>query len=260
MFEAVNSVSRMTGGRTISLYTEKQDLETTQIETILVLIAENNPLPEELGIYLYTNKENLRSHGNPEAFLSRSIKHQKIHLTITYCPNPSSEDLVLLEISTEKQFTPHQALIEAISSGNARKATELLSSFGMINEQDEEGWPPLMYAVRYDLTSVARMLIDKGASVNVQAKSGMTPLMIAAYYGRDEAVTMLINCGADINLSDHFGHTALIEAVLGNKPEIVKVLLFRGARADARTSNGNTALDIARLQGKEQIVRLFEDQ
>ena len=79
-------------------------------------------------------------------------------------------------------------------------------------------------------SSIAMVLLDKGADVNAKASdSARTPLMLAAAKGEAEMVKILLEKGADANISDTSGKTALELAEETGHTEIVHLLLDVGA-------------------------------
>lgn len=124
----------------------------------------------------------------------------------------------------------------------------------IVNQQNDEGWTPLMLACRHASTysniKTIKLLLDNGADVNLQDTCGTTALIIAAECSNigssNEVVKLLLDHGADINLANKIGQTPLMYAsVFSNSCssiETVKILLENGADINAVTSYSNNTL------------------
>jgi ankyrin repeat protein len=105
--------------------------------------------------------------------------------------------------------------------------------------------------------------INQGAYVNDKDESGWTPLMYAAGHNKNpEVITVLLKAGADLNAQeDHRGKTPLIVAAWRNyNPEVIVTLLKAGANVKAQDHFGATALDYAqdndKLKGTDALRQL----
>ena len=83
----------------------------------------------------------------------------------------------------------------------------------------------LFIAVLREDASLARRLLDAGASADLADDAGVTPLMVAAMHGDLELARALIGHITDISAKDRAGHSALYYAVKAQKIEIVDLLL-----------------------------------
>jgi ankyrin repeat protein len=150
-------------------------------------------------------------------------------------------------------------LIVAASSSGAEEAVRLLIERGAdVNEADSTGFTPLMGAARADDTSIARVLIEKGADAAAVAAGvgqSSTALMAAAYNGNAELVRLLLAHGAKLDPVSRdytevvkngrvaFGRvTALHMGTASGNAEVVKLLLDAGAAVDPQDIRGMTPL------------------
>jgi uncharacterized protein len=81
--------------------------------------------------------------------------------------------------------------IEAVVNGDARALKDLLAAGANVNEQDEQGWTPLNWAVGRGDVEAVRLLLDHGADVTLTGRDNRTPLMIAKAAARKEIAEML---------------------------------------------------------------------
>ena len=109
-----------------------------------------------------------------------------------------------------------------------------------VNEDTEEGVPPLSQACGGNFLDVIKFLIDKGADVNHLDDQDMTPLMKASSENSEDIVRFLLSLkNINIELADSQGCTALWKAVCVEKVNIAKILLDAGANVDVYRSGYN---------------------
>lgn len=206
-------------------------------------------------------------------------------------------------------------LVRAVRRGKSYVVELLCREGAKVSAADSEGWTPLLWAIdageervvrvllkngadantaepRHHLSalqtacgkggaSLARVLLDHGASwehtdrlggncleeaafaghgdlVELLCQQGMKikwPLHVAAGLGQRERVEKLLDEGVDINLATPgWENTPLGYAVGGGKLEIVRLLVERGASIDARNAVGATPLHVAAGQGHMEIA------
>jgi len=79
-----------------------------------------------------------------------------------------------------------------------------------LNEKEKFGGStPLISAILFGKTEIAKLLIDAGAKLNIQNNDGSTALMTAAFFCRTEIVKILLAKNADKTIKNKFGNTAL---------------------------------------------------
>ena len=128
-------------------------------------------------------------------------------------------------------------------------STLFLSAFLFAQEMDPS-ITPLMHAVVANDISTVSKLINK-ESVNQQDNKGLTPLMYAALNNYSEIVQLLLDNGAKINMVDKMaGSTALIWASTADSVKAAKVLVSNKADKNIKDIHDKTALDYARSEMK----------
>ena len=149
--------------------------------------------------------------------------------------NSSSEVLLRSGIKQEQQVVDDQVLEKVDVSADP-------------NFLDEDGWPPLMYAVQGvddEATREVQALVDAGAQVNATTPYGMTVLMRSVYKGTEGMVRYLLAAGANAHVRDQEDETVLMKAMYNPEPDIVpivKMLLNAGVEVNAVDKKGRTAL------------------
>mmetsp|Transcript_12021 Transcript_12021/g.29586 ORF Transcript_12021/g.29586 Transcript_12021/m.29586 type:complete len:410 (-) Transcript_12021:336-1565(-) len=94
------------------------------------------------------------------------------------------------------------------------------------NVDDEDGWTPLHWAVRYSNVDLVKMLLEAKASVEAKNENGQTPLHLAVdkYEGNIEIVKLLLKSGANPNARDRAHMTPYEIATLEESEDIAKLL------------------------------------
>jgi ankyrin repeat protein len=116
--------------------------------------------------------------------------------------------------------------------GNQAEVQKLVRSGADVNEQDSDGWTPLMYAVQKGRLEVVKLLLDEGADPNTRRKDGSTAFMDAVGSAQVDTIRLLLDRGADTCTARMIpkGKTpfqkmrALEHAVMYGQPEIVKLI------------------------------------
>jgi ankyrin repeat protein len=104
-----------------------------------------------------------------------------------------------------------------------------------------------------------RLLLDHSADINQAENNGSTPLIWASYWGHIQVLDVLLNAGANLEHASKEGQTALLRGVAEYQSAAVQFLLNRGADFTKVDNAGQTALSIARERGYEAIVGLLEN-
>ena len=144
---------------------------------------------------------------------------------------PFDFELYIQDDERQYQGVWFNALHAAASSGNEDVILFLLEEGFYIDARTpDQGWTPLMIAVRDGRAEAAKLLVYKGADLNAQSHLGATALIFAVtqpFPSEEERlslITYLLNHGANPALQDTFGHTPLYYAQQTGKKEITKML------------------------------------
>jgi quinoprotein dehydrogenase-associated probable ABC transporter substrate-binding protein len=152
-------------------------------------------------------------------------------------------------------YTP---LINAIRSGHVAVAAYLVEHNADVNLPDRSDWTPLMWAAWGDNPALAKMLIAHGARLDAVDHDGLTPLAIAAQNAKAGTIPVLLDSGADVNARvTKGGYTPLMLASLSGSNGLANSLIDHGADANAVNSGGVTALMIAAAGNHPVIAELL---
>jgi ankyrin len=135
----------------------------------------------------------------------------------------------------------------------------LITRKANVNAPQVDGTTALHWAVRFDDSDMADMLIRAGAVVTTVNRQGVAPLQLAALNGSALMLDRLIKAGADPNapLTQH-KDTALMMAARTGKTDALKVLIESGGRVNEKeTWGGTTALMWAASERHPDAVKLL---
>lgn len=108
--------------------------------------------------------------------------------------------------STSAVEKPEMDINTAILSGNLEVVKQHIEAGTDINNKDQmTGSTPLITAITFDKSDIAKVLIDANADLAVKNNDGSTALHVAAFFCRVEAVQMLIDAQADKSIKNNFG-------------------------------------------------------
>ncbi len=124
------------------------------------------------------------------------------------------------------------ALPTAAMLGDLAEVQRLVGAGADVNEQDSDGWTPLMYAAQKGRLEVAKLLLEKGADPITRRKDGSTAFMDAIGSAQIDTIRLLLDKGADtraerripIGKTDFLKMTPLEHATMYEQPEVVKLI------------------------------------
>lgn len=159
------------------------------------------------------------------------------------------------------------SLIEAVRSNDLDQVNRLLLNPRVnINQVDDNGDTPLIWAALDGNVEIGQRLIESGADVNKVNHGGYTALHNAARASRKDFVVLLLeqpNISNSINSKTLIGYTALYLAVeyvcvnQGVNLDIVEMLLKSGADPNIVSANDSTPLTLAIATPKVDLIKLL---
>ena len=111
---------------------------------------------------------------------------------------------------------------------------------GDVEEREQGGFTPLLFAAQQGDAESARLLLAAGADVNITAPIGWSALVVAAFKNQDDVARVLMDGGADPD-ADAAGFTALHAAVLRGNQDLVEALLAHGANPNVHITKASGA-------------------
>jgi len=134
-----------------------------------------------------------------------------------------------------------QALLESGANVDARTDvwTEVVKtspdpwSPEYVEERQQGGYTPILFAARVGDLPSAMELVDAGSNVDDTSPYGTSATVVAAHSGHGDVASFLLERGADPDAADA-GYTALHAAILRKDTELVRTLLEHGADPNVR--------------------------
>ncbi len=156
------------------------------------------------------------------------------------------------------------SLNRAIYREKPEAIQKFLAAGANVNETNEDGGTPLIYAAQFGDIALIKTLLERGALVNPVDREGNSALgyLVSRKDTKNDAVSLLLAHGADVNVANKSRHTPLHLAVTkpvqpesaAQQNELVKMLLAAGADANRSTYNGELPLHAAAAAGQSNEV------
>eukprot|EP00049_Salpingoeca_infusionum_P012011 m.213132 g.213132 ORF g.213132 m.213132 type:complete len:463 (+) comp15080_c1_seq2:129-1517(+) len=151
-------------------------------------------------------------------------------------------------------------LMFAAAQGHVEMVKTLLKSgkrrHKNIEERDEHGQTPAIWAAQYGHLPCLVELKQAGADLEAETHSGWTALMGAVFNGHEGVVEFLLHQGVDLNKRDKAGFSALMWGIASNKRTIVDRLFKEGADASP-APGGWHPIHVAASLGYREMVQLL---
>jgi len=126
-----------------------------------------------------------------------------------------------------------------------------------INDEDENGNSPLVFAVLNGRLDLVRNLVDQGAFVNHQNYNGETALYWAAAQGSEQIVDVLIENGSNLNICNLDGASPAHVAAANGHCSILGKLIRNGAYVNSQDDVKDSVLHYAVREGRREIVEFL---
>ena len=123
--------------------------------------------------------------------------------------------------------------MNSAAAGNVEELKTLHGVGARFNNQDNDGWTPLFYAVSEHQIEAVRYLISVNVDINMRAKDGWSALMVALDHNQIEIARLLLSAGAKTGNFGSIGRLDVCELVIAcRNVELVEMLLEHGADAN----------------------------
>lgn len=148
-------------------------------------------------------------------------------------------------------------LFQACTSGDLAELRSLLCMGINPNCCDAIGMSPLLTAIYYDHSKLARFLLHHGAELGEVLEEDGSELHIMVWIQHLPRITRLLRRGAPLDLRDVEGRSVLLLAAMRGNERIIRMLLEREAPVNLADHDGNTALSVSSQRGDLRIVELL---
>ncbi len=190
-------------------------------------------------------------------------------------------------VEKQKQSESGNSLLYEVIKGNITGVQRLLDIDTNLELKDQNGYTPLMHAVKQQNPKMVKMLADFGGNVNISVnledtplvwassmnnteivkillengadpdKGNFTPLMWSAFHGNVQMLKLFLEYRANLNSRTHEGWTALMWTAEKGNIQAMWELLRRGAKVNMQNNTGQTALMFASRNGNIATVGLL---
>lgn len=191
---------------------------------------------------------------DPAVLNARNEQGQSAILLAKYHRKPEAVDFLLSQ-------GPELTLHEACAAGDLTTVRRLIAERGrLIDSHSKDGFTPLALAAFFGHREVAAFLIDQGANIDLAATNQMkvAPIHAAVSARHHTIVELLVSNQANVNARQQQGWTPLQSAAQSGDEALVRLLLAHGADPALRSDAGQNALDLALTGGHQAIVPLLE--
>ena len=140
--------------------------------------------------------------------------------------------LILISVAgcgEKEDPAPRIAIHTAAAMGSLKSIERHIKAGSDLNEKDQYGSTPLVVAITFGKTEVAKALIEAGADIQIKNSDGATPLHIAAFFCHPEIVQALLEKGADKTALNGSGNTPY-ETVAGPFDQVKGIYDYLGAQ------------------------------
>lgn len=162
------------------------------------------------------------------------------------------------DVYVDDKQVSHNLLMDAVVHLNTTLAALLIEKGANISYADEDGVTIITQAAYLGQEGIVQALLEKGADPTLVNVEGINALIAAASEGHIKIVEMLLATNLiDINAKDKDGTNALMAAAVRGHKEVIAQLVARGANIDAQNVDGHTALMFA-YNGKNQVQTLLD--
>jgi len=164
-----------------------------------------------------------------------------------------------IQITTQRHSlsNPISYFVEEIISSNPSDSDIDLLSDDIMNEEDENGNSPLIFASLEGKDEIARSLIDQGCFINHQNHNGETALYWACFNGRKEVIELLIESGANMNICNLDGASPSHVAAANGHISALRVLHSSGCYINQLDDYNESSLFYAVREGRVETVEFL---
>lgn len=135
----------------------------------------------------------------------------------------------------------------------------LLDNGASINRVDKHGLTALHYQISMSAASCVSLLLYFGADPNARDRQDSTPLHWAVAHTLSYTTMLLIAYGAEVNVQDSNLETPLMLACRNDDIAQVKQLILEGSSLTLENRAGQTAKEIAQKEGFVDTVRAIKN-
>ncbi len=150
-------------------------------------------------------------------------------------------------INILKTLIKSGADMDVKSAGGVKKKVGFFAT-----KKKQAGSVLLIEAVKEDLESIVKLMVENGVDANAKDGKGDTALIWSAWKGQMGITKILLNAkGIDVNAKDDKGETALTKAHTKSNDEMVELLKAHEA-TEKQLKNNNEMVELSGASGAKE--------
>ena len=137
---------------------------------------------------------------------------------------------------------------------------KLIQEGADVNKKDEFGYTPLQKALANEHDEMAELLLNNGADTSIQDNDGNTALHYAYVWNMTDIAKKIIDMFPEtLSIENKYGNQPLWTAVMNAKipEEDIKYLLKKGADRNHKNKTGSSTLDLVKSYNIDEFTKLF---
>lgn len=167
--------------------------------------------------------------------------------------------ILCLFLSCITVLAQEKSIYDIARTGTVAEVKELMKKTpNIINQNNENGFSPLILACYRGNIEVAKFLIDNAKNINYKSQEGTALAGLSVKYNK-ELVEYLLKKKADPNIADSTGSTPLFWAVKFGNKELISLLLKYKADKSIKDKQGMTPFEYALQTNNQEIINLLKN-
>lgn len=171
--------------------------------------------------------------------------------------------ILLLSVFLSFSFLSAQgkakSIFDVARSGTVSEVKELMKQNpDIINQNNENGFSPLILACYRGNVEVAKFLMDNVKDINYKSQEGTALAGLSVKYNKD-LVEYILTKNANPNITDSTGSTPLFWAVKFGNKELIELLLKHKADKFIKDAEGKTPFEYALQTDNKEIINLLKN-
>ncbi|RBR16869.1 uncharacterized protein FIESC28_06784 [Fusarium coffeatum] len=172
---------------------------------------------------------------------------------LSHQPNPADSNV------RDKQ-TGETPLKTALTYNRRKEARLLLQHGSDVNEDNEDGWKPLIHLCQVNDHELVQTVVEKGARLDDIDSKGLPALSYAVKNNNKDIAWLLMTKGADVNIPGPKSKQNLERALQHDDYSIAWLLCEHGAAVERQDDRGMTLLHRASRKGNLRQVQFLMDR
>jgi len=219
----------------------------------------------------YVGMEEALDYGNAKTLYTKDpYGNTAMHYAV-YCSNTKPDGWYChrqqCNKSVDRERDPDAQKMVQFLLKKEQQIEDKIRKFDLVNEHNDSGWAPLIFATEGNLMNTVVDLLDAGANIDTTPCDGLegagdTPLKNSIWHCNYKITKLLLSKGAKVNILPSLsGGSVLRYACSRDLPEIAKTIIKRDEITpeflSLTTEDGDSPLSFALAYGRSEVVELL---